>query len=38
MRDEMEDIERENYINSKRYKNMIKEISRVLIEKSLNNK
>ena len=34
MRDEMEDNEK-NYTRSKRYKVMIKEISKILIEKSL---
>ena len=35
MRDEMEDNEKKNYTRSKRYKVMIKEISKILIEKSL---
>ena len=38
MRDEMEDVEREDYINSKRYKNMMSEISKILIEKILKKK
>lgn len=37
MRDEMDDIERKNYIESKRYKNMIKKFSDILIENSLKN-
>ena len=35
MRDEMEDNEKKRYVRSKRYKMMIKEISKILIEKSL---
>lgn len=38
MRNEMEDIEKDNYINSKRYKNMISEISKLLIEEILKKK
>lgn len=38
MRDEMEDSEKKNYTNSKRYKIMIKEISKILIEKTLEKK
>ena len=38
MRDEMDDIERKNYIESKRYKNMIKRFSEILLENSLQNK
>jgi len=37
MRDEMDDIERRNYIESKRYKNMIKRFSEILLENSLQN-
>jgi len=37
MRDEMDDIERKNYIESKRYKNMIKRFSEILLENSLQN-
>lgn len=35
MRDEMDDTERKNYIESKRYKNMIKKFSEILLENSL---
>jgi hypothetical protein len=35
MRDEMDDSERKNYIQSDRYKTMIKKFSEILIEKSL---
>ena len=35
MRDEMEDNEKKSYTGSKRYKIMIKEITKILIEKSL---
>ena len=35
MRDEMDDNEKKNYQNTSRFKSMIEEISRVLIEKSL---
>ena len=34
MRDEMDDNEKKHYQNTSRFKNMIEEISRVLIEKS----
>ena len=37
MRDEMDDIERKNYIESEKYKNMIKRFSEILIENSLKN-
>ena len=35
MRDEMDDNERKHYQNTSRFKNIIKEITKVLIEKSL---
>ena len=35
MRDEMDDNEKKHYQNTSRFKNMIKEITKVLIEKSL---
>ena len=37
MRDEMDDIKRNSYIESKRYKNMIKRFSEILLENSLQN-
>ena len=35
MRDEMDDTEKKNYQNTSRFKNIIKRITKVLIEKSL---
>ena len=35
MRDEMEDNEKKSYTRSKRYKIMIKEITKILIEKKV---
>ena len=35
MRDEMDDNEKKNYQNTSRFKNIIKRITKVLIEKSL---
>ena len=34
MRDEMNDSERKSYVRSKRYENMIKRFSEILIEKT----
>lgn len=34
MRDEMDDIERKNYIGSARYRKMIKKFSEILLENS----
>ena len=36
-RDEMDNIERKKYLASKRYKNMIKRFSEILLENSLQN-
>tara|TARA_B100000989_G_scaffold264721_1_gene217261 strand:- start:2633 stop:2803 length:171 start_codon:yes stop_codon:yes gene_type:complete len=38
MRDEMDDNEKKNYQNTLRFKNMIKEISKVFIDNSLKKK
>tara|TARA_B100000579_G_C22626600_1_gene754491 strand:+ start:69 stop:236 length:168 start_codon:yes stop_codon:yes gene_type:complete len=38
MRDEMDDNERKTYVKSKKYKNMIREISKVLIKRGLERK
>ena len=38
MRDEMDDNEKKHYQNTSRFNDMIKEISRVLIEKSFKKK
>ncbi len=38
MRDEMDDSEKNLYLKTQRYKNMINQLSKILIEKSLKKK